>query len=259
MSAGTPIGFTITVSNFGDADAADVILTDPLPSGTGVDWSIAGPTGTPTCGITGAPPTETLTCTTNPLAQGANFTVHVSSNTTAASCKAYDNTASVSGSGFGPLTANASVTGQCPDISIVKTPNVQTKNAGEAIEFEIVVANSAVAGTGTATAVQLNDPLPAGTGVDWSVSAGYPTGHGGLTPPPPTCTVGGTPPNETLTCTAVDLAAGQGYTVRVRSNTAFASCATYENTATVSGTNFPNDDDVGHITVQCRAGDREDA
>jgi len=44
VNAGNQVGFTVTVANVGVGDVANVILTDPLPSGTsGIVWSI--PTG----------------------------------------------------------------------------------------------------------------------------------------------------------------------------------------------------------------------
>jgi uncharacterized repeat protein (TIGR01451 family) len=84
--AGNPIGFTITVRNVGVGTATGVTLTDLLPgnAGLGVVWTInpayAGPG---TCAITGAAPTQTLTCNFGDLAAGASASVHVTSPTTA--------------------------------------------------------------------------------------------------------------------------------------------------------------------------------
>ena len=41
VSAGDPIGFTIKVSNTGAGTATGVTLSDPLPTGTGISWSIS--------------------------------------------------------------------------------------------------------------------------------------------------------------------------------------------------------------------------
>ena len=41
VNAGDAIGFTIGVSNSGPGTATGVTLTDPLPGGSGVSWSIS--------------------------------------------------------------------------------------------------------------------------------------------------------------------------------------------------------------------------
>src|SRR5437870_10055472 len=52
-----------------------------------------------------------------------------------------------------------------PNISVTKTADQGTINAGDTAAFTIVVTNN---GPGTANNVTLNDPLPAG--VAWSIS-----------------------------------------------------------------------------------------
>jgi len=253
VNAGSPISFDVVVSNAGPATATGVTLSDPLPGGSGIDWSVAGgfPTGqgglsAPTCTVTGALGSEVLSCTAVDIGAGQGFTVRVTSATTAASCTDYDNTATASAANHPDESDDGELTVVCPSVTLQKNPDEQTKNAGQVIEFEMIVANT---GAGTATGVTLSDPLPSGSGIDWSVSGGYPTGQGGLTPP--NCTIAGSPPNETLNCAAVDIPSGQGYTVRVRSNTAFASCGVYDNTATVSGSNFTGSTNDGQIEVVC--------
>ena len=51
MSAGSPIGFLITVSNAGPGRATGVTLTDTLPTNAGLAWSIDGGTGAAQCAI----------------------------------------------------------------------------------------------------------------------------------------------------------------------------------------------------------------
>src|SRR5204863_249718 len=43
VSAGDPIGFTINLQNTGAGTAHNVSITDPLPSGSGVTWSVSPP------------------------------------------------------------------------------------------------------------------------------------------------------------------------------------------------------------------------
>jgi len=84
VSAGTNIDFTVTVSNNSSGTATGVVMSDPLPAGpagSGVVWSIA--TAVPGCSISGAPGSQTLTCTTGTMAPGPSLSVHVTSATTA--------------------------------------------------------------------------------------------------------------------------------------------------------------------------------
>ena len=107
---------------------------------------------------------------------------------------------------------------------------------GARSESPITTTNN---GPGTATGVTLNDPLPGGSGVDWSIDSG--TG----------CSITGTAPTQTLGCTYGDLAAGASKAVHVVSGTAFASCAEYNNVATVDATNHATVKDHASTTVQC--------
>lgn len=73
-SIGDAIVFTLTVSNAGPGDAADVVVTDALPAGlTLVDASIDAPPGTTASCVPGPP----ARCTLSGLAAGASATVTV--------------------------------------------------------------------------------------------------------------------------------------------------------------------------------------
>src|SRR5205823_7379579 len=76
-----PVGFKVTISNGGPGAATDVTVDDPLPSGTGVDWSIDTQPAQGSCTITGAAGNQTLTCSLGTLESGASVFVHVSSGT----------------------------------------------------------------------------------------------------------------------------------------------------------------------------------
>ncbi|MGY2876748.1 putative repeat protein (TIGR01451 family)/LPXTG-motif cell wall-anchored protein [Marmoricola sp. URHA0025 HA25] len=224
VSAGSQIGFTVTASN-SDAenvgDAKGVVIDDPLPGGAGVDWSIES--GPQNCSIQGSPSNETLHCTAVDLAPGVSESVHVVSGTSSASCQAYPNEASLTATNHPPLTASATTTVLCPDVSFTKTADAALVTAGQQIGFTVTAANGSAAGTGTATGVVINDPLPGGAGVDWSIASG-----------PENCSIQGSPSNETLHCTAVDLAPGASESVHVVSGTSTASCAVYPNTASLT-------------------------
>ena len=60
VNAGSPIGFTVTLSNAGPGAATGAAINDPLPGGNDVSWSKAS-SNDASCAIGGAPPTQTLT------------------------------------------------------------------------------------------------------------------------------------------------------------------------------------------------------
>jgi uncharacterized repeat protein (TIGR01451 family) len=228
VNAGENIGFTITVSNdSGAGTATAVTITDPLPTGSGLNWTIApAKTG---CGIS----LGTLACDVGSLAGGSSFSVHVSSPTTGASCGEYTNTASVSSSNGSAPDATAKVEVLCPDLTLTKSADNATVDAGDQIGFTIAVRND---GEGTATGVIVSDVLPTGSGIAWSVS---PAVNG--------CTI----PDGTLTCNFGDLDGGQSRSVHVVSPTTKASCASYPNTATLEATIGSAPEANARVVVQC--------
>ncbi|HEY0304866.1 MAG TPA: DUF11 domain-containing protein, partial [Longimicrobiales bacterium] len=109
VSAGTNIGFSITVSSNGPGTATAVTLNDPLPTGSGISWSIdSQPAGNP-CSIVA----NVLTCAFGNMPAGTDATVHISSPTTTASCATYTNTASASATNHATVTATAATTVEC--------------------------------------------------------------------------------------------------------------------------------------------------
>jgi uncharacterized repeat protein (TIGR01451 family) len=120
VNAGQNIGFTITVTNTGVADATGVTISDPLPGGAGIDW--AESPDNPNCSISGTPPAqETLNCGPVTLAAlTGSLSVHVQSGTTAASCGTYNNTATFASTNAGSGSASASTSVNCAAIQILK-------------------------------------------------------------------------------------------------------------------------------------------
>ncbi len=98
------------------------------------------------------------------------------------------------------------------DVTIDKDADNATVNAGEDIGFTVTVRRKGV---------ETDDPLPAGTGVDWVLDVAGSDA---------TCAITGTPPTETLNCGPVDLATGESLTAHVTSGTTVDSCGTYDNT-----------------------------
>jgi uncharacterized repeat protein (TIGR01451 family) len=279
VSVGSAIGFTVTVTSGTTGDASDVAVSDPLPGGPGVAWTIdstqlngaAAPGGT--CRITGAAPSQTLAC------GGPGFTLHpndvLSAHVTSAtqwtaagvavtnSCLGgplgdgvYTNTATVTASNVVSTKAmsdSASETVQCPAIGIAKAADAAIASAGDSIGYTVTASN---AGPGSATAVLLTDALPGGGGVDWSVDSAT---INGAAAPAGTCTVTGIAPTQTLTCgPGLTLASGDVLAVHVTSATDPTSCTagaaadgTFANTAGLTATNTP-DTPTASATLQVK-------
>src|SRR5207302_1333781 len=205
VSSGDSIGFDIVVSNSGPGTAAGVAITDPLPAGGDLNWSISPlVTG---CAISGPVGTQVLNCSfAGTLGVASEPTVHITSSTTQQDCATVSNTATGAASNDGSATSTASVAVQCPNLSITKTANpVGPVSAGDSIGFDITVSN---AGPGTAHAVTVSDTLPAGLDLDWSINPSV-TG----------CSIAGSVGAQTLTCSLGDMGAQTSQVIHVTSST----------------------------------------
>ncbi len=231
VNAGDDIGYTITVTNNGAGTASNVVVHDTLPTNGGLSWTIDGGTGANLCSIANG----ALTCNFGTMGPGASYTVHLSSPTTSATCGQVVNAASATTSNDGnPSTGNVAITVNCPDVSVLKTADKATINAGDTAAFTIVVTNH---GPGAAKNVTLNDPLPAG--VAWTEDSQF-------------CSI----TNNTLSCDFGTLGADETRTVHVSGVTDAADCGPLVNTATVSASNEATGDTKNNvstatITVNC--------
>jgi uncharacterized repeat protein (TIGR01451 family) len=245
VNAGDQIGFTVTLSNDGEGDATGLAFTDSLPGGAGVDWTIESQSGG--FSISGSPQTESLVFAPTSLAAGASAWVHVVSNTTAASCGKYDNTASVTTGNDGSDEASASTDVLCGQINVEKTADAPSVNAGEQIGFIVTLTNS---GEGLITGLAFTDNLPGGDGVSWSVDAGNSDAGWSIT---------GSAPNQALVYTPTTLGAGISTKVHVVSDTTADSCGEYDNTASVTTGNDGDDEASASTDVLCAEIDVEKA
>ena len=241
VSAGSPIGFTVTVYNTGSGDATGTTLTDPLPQNAGLSWTIDNTgSGWNACSIVGT----TLSCggangvtvPANTSLANSTYTVHVSSPTTAATGGDCPNTGVVTNTGTvnttnsGSQQSTATTCVAKPNIQIVKTSDAPQVNAGSPIGFTVTVYNT---GKGDATGTTLTDPLPQNAGLSWTIDN---TGSGWNH----SCSIVGT----TLTCggaNGVTVPAGttqnaSTYTVHISSPTTSATGGTCPNTGVVSNT-----------------------
>lgn len=236
VSAGTAIGFDITVSNTGAAAATNVQITDSLPAGGDLNWSLSPAYSG--CAITGAIGSQVLNCTFATVAAGATLpAIHITSPTTKLDCAVISNTASIVGDG----SSTATVTVQCPVVTVLKTANPTSPvSAGTDIGFDITVSN---AGPGNATGVTISDPLPAGSDLDWSLNPAFAG-----------CAITGLVGAETLNCTFATLAAGASIgPIHIQSATTQQDCALVSNTATVASGNDGGGTSTATVTVECAA------
>ncbi len=237
VSAGEPIGFTLTILSKGPGSAHGVKVSDTLPADGGLDWSIESMTGAWSIdsGVLSFGGANGVT-----MAKDDSYSVHVVSPTTKATCGVVDNTGDATTTNDGTSSDSASVTVNCPDIKVTKTPDGGSISAGDTAAFTIKVENL---GPGRATGVVVSDTLPAGLSwtedeADCSIDAGV------------------------LTCTVGDLAVGASQTYTVGAVTTKDDCGVIDNTATASATNEKaadegNNSDDGAITVRCAVIDIE--
>ncbi|MDQ1456480.1 MAG: hypothetical protein QOH28_2100 [Actinomycetota bacterium] len=249
VSAGSSIGFKVTVSNPGPGNATDVTLTDALPGGnadTPVHWTIDNSFGDASSfAITGADGSQQLTLVGQPIGMAADtsLTVHLTAATSFTSCATYDNEATIEATNNSVVEpARASETVNCPDLAILKTADASPVSTGDPIGFTVKVSNSGAEGTGTAKAVTLSDPLPAGDGVSWAINPAYADAG--------TCSISGSAPSQTLNCAFGDMAPGASNSVHIASTTTAASGGTYPNKATATADNHPPVDSSATIVVQ---------
>ncbi len=234
VNAGDDIGYTITVTNFGEGTARGVVLNDTLPTNDGLTWTIDGGTGAAKCSIAGGK----LTCNFGdmaPTGPTSSYTVHISSPTTADTCGVVRNYASATSTNDGnPSVGPVDIEVLCPDVTVEKTADDDTIDAGDLAEFTIVVTN---AGDGIARDVMLEDTLP--TGVAWSEDSAD-------------CSIAG----GVLTCNFGDLGPRESRTIHVWGTTDATDCGELVNVATVSASNEADDDAEDNqseatITVEC--------
>jgi uncharacterized repeat protein (TIGR01451 family) len=231
VSAGDQIGFTVEVENTGAGDATGVSLDDSLPagSGSGVTWAVDSSVGTPARFVlAGAPGSQTLSLASSTLPAGADYTIHITADTSATECGTYDNTATLTtGNANNPGPASAEESCTTADIHILKTADAAQVNVGSPIGFTLTVSND---GSGDAHGVTLNDTLPTNAGLSWSI-ASQGAGWGG------SCAIAA----GKLSCGPVTVPAGttqaaSTFTVHITSPTTGATGGDCPTTGTVNNT-----------------------
>ncbi|HEY3550358.1 MAG TPA: hypothetical protein VGK69_04835 [Gaiellaceae bacterium] len=242
VNAGEPIGFTMTVFNEGTGDARGVTLSDTLPSKPGLSWKIAangvgagwGASGCSIAsGVLSCGGANGVTVQGGTTQAASTFTVHVTSTTdasTGGNCPGgngvVDNTATVNTANSGSDESEAKTCVAAPAVSITKTADHSAPvNAGDTIGFTVEAENT---GSGAATGVKLNDPLPAGSGsgVTWAIDTTVGT--------PTQFVLSGAAGSQTLSLASGTLPAGADYKVHITARTSQTECSSYDNKATLT-------------------------
>ncbi len=183
-AAGTPVGITITVNNSGPGSVTGVGLTDPLPSGAEINWSISPAYAGPgTCSIAGAVGSQILTCSFGDFASGGNASVHVAS--AAASPGTYLNTATATATNQGVTSqqvltvATFSVATSSPSFSALtasQSITVGTASINLAGTVSAPGAPTVLPQSGETVSVTINGTaLPATIGANGAFSITFPT------------------------------------------------------------------------------------
>jgi uncharacterized repeat protein (TIGR01451 family) len=141
---------------------------------------------------------------------------------------------------FNPFIGSTNCHSQCSTLNLSHRADSAVSPDGAPIGYTLAVSNG---GANSASSVDLNDPLPAGGGIDWSISPPY-NGPGG-------CTVSGVTGNQVLGCSFGNMAAGATARVHIASSTTSASCQTLGNTALLTADNNIPIQSTANIAVQC--------
>jgi uncharacterized repeat protein (TIGR01451 family) len=235
ISTGDTAGFTVTVTNTGIGTAKSVTLNDPLPSG--INWQLDAASVAAGFSIAN----NVLLLGPVSMAGGTSKTAHITGLTDAGDCGTLTNTATVSSTNEpeddqGNNESTATITVNCPDVAVVKTPDKATINTGDQAGFTITITNN---GLGNAYNVSLTDTLP--SGVSWSISpasSGFSIAGG------------------VLSASFATLAPGASKSVHIIGTTDAEDCGTLSNTATVSASNegadhLSDNTSTAQIEVQC--------
>ena len=226
MSAGDPLVFTVTVKNEGQGVAQDAQLRDQLPPG--VTWTIkVAPEGA------GSRDLRVRASNVRPRGPGGERARQGSSSPRQPRSRPAPRTTTPPRRPAPTTPRRTTARSRCPRPDLVlKTPDGQTVIAGSPIEFAITVTND---GPGIARDVRASDPLPPGP--TWIITQQPLAGSCAIAGSTLTCDIGDPPPRI------------RGSRSRSACRTSATQCAVYDNTATATAPNQPDDVlDSGSIT-----------
>ncbi len=161
VSAGSQIGFIITLTNSSETMATGLSVTDNLPAGTGVNWTVDAGNTDPGWSVSGSAPIQSLVYTPTTLAGNSSTTAHVVSSTTTESCGTYNNTASFATDNDNSGAASASEEVIC--LSPTPTPTATFTPIPTPTPTATATATAAATFTPTPTATPTDTPAPTPT------------------------------------------------------------------------------------------------
>ncbi len=196
VDAGSPIAYTLTITNAGPDTARNTVVTDVVPAGV----DLTSLTLDSRCALSG----RTVTCALGDLSSAASTSIAITGTAVANATVTVSNGASVTSDTLDPNTTNnraSATTTITPvaDVSITKTGPASDMDAylGNTLAYALTVTN---AGPSAANGVTVVDDLPARVDlVDVTPSAG-------------TCTNAG----RRVTCSIATLAVGDTMTITIR-------------------------------------------
>jgi Domain of unknown function DUF11 len=211
----TPLKDTATFHNTTTV-APTGSVTFALYSDNTCTTPVAGVSGSGAISTTGGVSTASYSTTWTPAAAGTYYWI-----------ASYAGDANNNGFTTTCGDSNEEILVLAPSLGITKTADATPVSEGTSIGFTVTVTN---AGPGIASNVTVNDPLPPGTGVVWSIDSQAATA----------CSITGSAPTQILVCSIGDMAAAATYTVHIISPTGTGSAGTYPNVGTVSAGNAPS-------------------
>jgi uncharacterized repeat protein (TIGR01451 family) len=227
---GTPIRYTITVSNAGPSTATGFTIDDPLPAAITNVTVTCTATGAATCGSSSRVRRVHFNNTTASVSPGGTLTLTVDGTIDPSATGDLVNTATVT-AGSGAIeanTANNSATDTdtqatpLVDLAITKTDGQTSYVPGAPIEYTITVTN---AGPSTAAGISITDTVPASiAGVSATCAV---TGSGDCG------TNGSTGNSVAFTGGRLTPGAGNALTITVKGTIDSAAAGNLVNTATV--------------------------
>ena len=166
VPAGTALVYTVTASNEGPDDAANVVMSDPLPAGTTFQ-SVSAPGGW-NCSVPAVGAGGTVVCSNATFAVGgAVFAITVNVGAAVTNGTVLTNTASISSTTPDPHPGDESAsadttvtTTPTTVVSITKTAAPDPVTVGTDLTYTITATN---AGNGTLESAAVSDPLPVET------------------------------------------------------------------------------------------------
>ncbi|MCL2287269.1 MAG: isopeptide-forming domain-containing fimbrial protein [Firmicutes bacterium] len=225
VQTGTNFTYTLIVRNTGDVPAHNLVITDTLP--TGVTFVSVSPNATYNNGV--------ITATLGILAPGDTIVILVTVLAGEPTLPGYpvENTATVTGGNFPPDEDYVPVDIVGPPQTTVTIAKHAPNQVHSGAEFYYIIVATNTGGV-AATNVVITDVLPLGVEfVSVSPNATFDSA------------------TRTVTATVASLAPGEVVYITVRVEAGPPTLPGYpvENTATVTGDNFPDDDDDEEVII----------